>query len=106
MAAQQKPQPTGAINEPLPPPPQAAIAQEITPPPPPGAEAQRQETSEKVLATPAVRKISMEHNVSIWNGGGDGRGLAHNAQLLTLVGLKILQLSDTIHSLSLHTHTR
>lgn len=67
MAAQQKPKPTHAIEEPLPPPPptpQASIPQSTTSPSPP-----QQTTGEvpssgaKVLAAPAVRKIAMEHNV-------------------------------------------
>lgn len=63
MAAQQKPKPTHAIEEPLPPPPppsQASIPQSTASPSPP-----RQTTGggAKVLAAPAVRKIAMEHNV-------------------------------------------
>ena len=64
MAEQQKPQPTGSINEPLPPPPQA-VTSEQTPPP---SEIKREISANrtgKVLATPAVRKLSMENNVSI-----------------------------------------
>ena len=68
MAAQQKPKPTHAIEEPLPPPPpspQSTASQSMAPsPPPPQAAEQMKSGSGKVLATPAVRKIAMEHNVS------------------------------------------
>lgn len=67
MAAQQKPKPTHAIEEPLPPPPpspQSSTPQTTASPSPP------QQTTEKVprsggkvLAAPAVRKIAMEHDV-------------------------------------------
>ena len=68
MAAQQKPKPTHAIEEPLPPPPpspQSTASQSMaSSPPPPQAAEQMKSGSGKVLATPAVRKIAMEHNVS------------------------------------------
>ena len=67
MAAQQKPKPTHAIEEPLPPPPpspQSSASQSVASPPPPCQTAQQhQSDSGKVLATPAVRKIAMDHNV-------------------------------------------
>ena len=68
MAAQQKPKPTHAIEEPLPPPPpspQSTASQSMAPSsPPPQASEQMKSGSGKVLATPAVRKIAMEHHVS------------------------------------------
>lgn len=68
MAAQQKPKPTHAIEEPLPPPPpspQSSASQSVASPPPPPQTAQQLQKggSSKVLATPAVRKIAMDHNV-------------------------------------------
>lgn len=68
MAAQQKPKPTHAIEEPLPPPPpspQSSASQSVASPPPPPQMAQQHKKSgiSKVLATPAVRKIAMDHNV-------------------------------------------
>ena len=67
MAAQQKPKPTHAIEEPLPPPPpspQSTASQSMAPSsPPPQASEQMKSGSGKVLATPAVRKIAMEHHV-------------------------------------------
>lgn len=68
MAAQQKPKPTHAIEEPLPPPPpspQSTASQSMAPSSsPPQASEQMKSGSGKVLATPAVRKIAMEHHVS------------------------------------------
>ena len=68
MAAQQKPKPTHAIEEPLPPPPpspQTSASQSLSSPPPPPQAAQKDHKTDsgKVLATPAVRKIAMDHNV-------------------------------------------
>jgi len=67
MAAQQKPKPTHAIEEPLPPPPptpQASIPQSTTSPSPLQQTTGKVPSSGgKVLAAPAVRKIAMEHNV-------------------------------------------
>ena len=72
MAAQQKPKPTHAIEEPLPPPPpspqlsspQSTAPQSTAPPSPPQQTIGKVPSSGgKVLAAPAVRKIAMEHNV-------------------------------------------
>lgn len=67
MAAQQKPKPTHAIEEPLPPPPpspQPSTPQPTASPSPPQQTTGKVPSSSgKVLATPAVRKIAMEHNV-------------------------------------------
>lgn len=67
MAAQQKPKPTHAIEEPLPPPPpspQPSTSQlTASPSPPQQTSGKVPSSSGKVLATPAVRKIAMEHNV-------------------------------------------
>lgn len=72
MAAQQKPQPTQAIDQPLPPPP-SRPTQEIVPPqssPPVSTQPAFQGStaankSGKVLTTPAVRKMAKEHQVCI-----------------------------------------
>ena len=67
MAAQQKPKPTHATEEPLPPPP--PYPQSSTPQPTASPSLPQQTTEKvpssggKVLAAPAVRKIAMEHNV-------------------------------------------
>ena len=66
MAAQQKPKPTHAIEEPLPPPPhspQSSPSQSKASPAPPPQTTGKQTNSGKVLATPAVRKIAMDHDV-------------------------------------------
>ena len=67
MAAQQKPKPTHATEEPLPPPPpspQSSIPQSIASPFPPQQTTEKVPSSGgKVLAAPAVRKIAKEHNV-------------------------------------------
>ena len=66
MVAQQKPKPTHAIEEPLPPPPHSPVS---TSPPNviQGAVSATSVTATKeggkVLATPAVRKIAMDHGV-------------------------------------------
>ncbi|CAH3190424.1 unnamed protein product [Porites evermanni] len=77
MAAQQKPKPTHAIEEPLPPPPpspQSTASQSMAPsPPPPQAAEQMKSGSGKVLATPAVRKIAMEHNITLGDVSGTGK---------------------------------
>ena len=67
MAAQQKPKPTHAIEQPLPPlpqSPQSAPPQSEAPPTPaPQITTKQTNSSGKVLTTPAVRKMAMEHNV-------------------------------------------
>ena len=62
MAAQQKPKPTHAIDAPLPPPPPSPQST-VAPSPPPQTSEKVASTGGKVLATPAVRKIAMDHNV-------------------------------------------
>lgn len=77
MAAQQKPKPTHAIDEPLPPPPpspQLTASQPIaSPPPPPQVTRKNTTDSGKVLATPAVRKIAMDHNITLAAVPGTGK---------------------------------
>ena len=67
MAAQQKPKPTHATEEPLlppPPSPQSSTPQPTASPSPPQQTTEKVPSSGgKVLAAPAVRKIAMEHNV-------------------------------------------
>lgn len=67
MAAQQEPQPTQAIDQPLPPPPQIP-KQEVVPPAPVAAPSslrtERQQDG-KVLTTPAVRKIAKDNQVRV-----------------------------------------
>ena len=67
MAAQQKPKPTHAIEEPLPPPPpsphSSTSQSTASPSPPPQTKQKDASSGGKVLATPAVRKIAMDHNV-------------------------------------------
>jgi len=78
MAAQQKPKPTHAIEEPLPPPPpspQTSASQSLSSPPPPPQAAQKDHKTDsgKVLATPAVRKIAMDHNIVLADVPGTGK---------------------------------
>ncbi|KAM7428643.1 hypothetical protein ABFA07_020410 [Porites harrisoni] len=77
MAAQQKPKPTHAIEEPLPPPPpspQSTASQSMAPSsPPPHASEQMKSGSGKVLATPAVRKIAMEQHITLADVSGTGK---------------------------------
>ncbi|XP_031569107.1 lipoamide acyltransferase component of branched-chain alpha-keto acid dehydrogenase complex, mitochondrial-like [Actinia tenebrosa] len=83
MAAQQKPQPTQAIDQSLPPPPSRPTQEIIPPQPSPPAPSQPayQESnvtkrSGKVLTTPAVRKIAKENQIDLSNvpsTGKDGR---------------------------------
>ena len=67
MAAQQKPKPTHATEEPLPPPPfspQSSTPQSTASPSLPQQTTEEVPSSGgKVLAAPAVRKIAKEHNV-------------------------------------------
>ena len=69
MAAQQKPKPTHAIEEPLPPPPpslQSSTSQTMSSSTPPPAQKENPISKKgSVLATPSVRKIAMEHSVSL-----------------------------------------
>lgn len=79
MAAQQQPKPTHAIEEPLPPPPpspQSSASQTMpsSPLPPPTSQKDSQvRNTGKVLATPSVRKIAMDHNISLSDVPGTGR---------------------------------
>lgn len=67
MAAQQKPKPTHAIEQPLPPPP---LSPQFSPPqskaspaPPPQITTKQTNSDGKVLTTPAVCKMAMDYNV-------------------------------------------
>ncbi|KAL9950303.1 hypothetical protein ACROYT_G042782 [Oculina patagonica] len=77
MAAQQKPKPTHAIDEPLPPPPpspHSSAAQSTASPSSPPQTTEKDPSSDgKVLATPAVRKIAMEHNITLSDVPGTGK---------------------------------
>ncbi|KAK3752237.1 hypothetical protein QZH41_012246 [Actinostola sp. cb2023] len=75
MAAQQKPQPTQAIHQPLPPPPPKPN-QEIVPPV--AAPSMSNAISDhikgsKVLTTPAVRKIAKDNQIDLSNVTATGR---------------------------------
>lgn len=77
MAAQQKPKPTHAIEEPLPPPPsslQSSTSQTMSTSTPPPAQKENPISKKgSVLATPSVRKIAMEHSISLSDVPGTGR---------------------------------
>lgn len=77
MAAQQKPKPTHATEEPLPPPPpspQSSTPQPTASPSPPQQTTEKVPSSGgKVLAAPAVRKIAMERNIALADVPGTGK---------------------------------
>lgn len=63
MAAQQKPQPTQAIDQALPPPPQIPRQEIVPPASAPAQPSINTMTSSKVLTTPAVRRIAKDNQV-------------------------------------------
>lgn len=77
MAAQQKPKPTHAIEQPLPPPPlspQSSPPQsKASPVPPPQITTKQTNSDGKVLTTPAVRKMAMDYNIELGDIPGTGR---------------------------------